>query len=53
MREIMQSFADHVPLALDEVMDSLPEGFSDKVATSITSNVLRLHVKRLENERSG
>ena len=45
MREIMQSFADHVPLALDQVMDSLPEGFSDKVATSITSNVRRLHVR--------
>lgn len=45
MREIMQSFADHVPLALNEVMDSLPEGFSDKVATSITSNVCRLHAR--------
>jgi len=45
MREMMQSFADHVPLALNEVMDSLPERFSDKVATSITSNVLRLHAR--------
>ncbi|WP_244320001.1 phosphatidylinositol kinase [Enterobacter cancerogenus] len=42
---MMQSFANHVPQAIDEVMDSLPEGFSDKVATSITSNVLRLHAR--------
>ncbi|EOZ9388821.1 phosphatidylinositol kinase [Enterobacter cancerogenus] len=41
----MQSFADHVPLALNEVMDSLPEGFSNKVAMSITSYVLRLHAR--------
>ena len=45
MQEIMQMLAEHVPLALDTVISSLPNDFSTKVVTSIRSNVLRLHAR--------
>lgn len=45
MQEIMQTLAEHVPLALDTVISSLPNDFSTKVVTSIRSNVLRLHAR--------
>jgi serine/threonine-protein kinase HipA len=49
MTEIMQEFIDHVPHALDAVMKSLPTDFSQKVATSIYKNVLRLHGRLSKN----
>ncbi|NIF35085.1 type II toxin-antitoxin system HipA family toxin [Enterobacter sp. Tr-810] len=52
MTEIMQEFINHVPQALDAVMKSLPTDFSQKVATSISKNVLRLH-SRLSKSAGG
>lgn len=45
MLEILREFAEKVPHSLQAVRASLPDDFSQKVAETISSNVLRLHAR--------
>jgi len=45
MLEILREFAEKVPQSLQAVRASLPDDFSQKVAETISSNVLRLHAR--------
>lgn len=45
MAAILQEFAQKVPLALEEVIAALPEGFSERVVRAIRVNMLRLHAR--------
>lgn len=45
MAAILQEFAQKVPLALEEVIAALPEGFSERVVRTIRVNMLRLHAR--------
>jgi serine/threonine-protein kinase HipA len=47
--QILQDFVENVPQALETVKMALPERFSQKVARSITENVLRLHARLVKN----
>jgi serine/threonine-protein kinase HipA len=45
MLEILRELAEKVPHSLQAVRASLPDDFSQKVAETISSNVLRLHAR--------
>lgn len=49
MEEILHSFAENLPTALERARVSLPEDFSSRVEKAISANVLRLHARLVKH----
>ncbi|MGK9172223.1 hypothetical protein KXR87_03160 [Yokenella regensburgei] len=50
MRNILDDFARNVPRAVEDVERTLPGDFSEQVAESIFSNMMKLHARLIASQ---